>query len=263
MGKLVNTLIVEPRSLVCQALVSLMQSHSYHVVGGIASTADIDSDVLDADAPKLVILGGLPIEEAATAAGRIRELWPETKIVHLFEHDSSADFQVLLASEIDGCIPLSASPDTLIGTLQQIIAVDFKMLVLRSAKGLLGCEAAPRSAGAERLPFAPAVMEARKGSFDNSFSMRVRHGLSEREEQILRDLVKGHSNKIIARKREMAEATVKVNMKSILRKTRMANRTQAAIWALENGYGADELHPELPRLEATLQPLEAPQQQAY
>ena len=30
----------------------------------------------------------------------------------------------------------------------------------------------------------------------------------------------------------------------------MANRTQAAIWALENGYGADEPHPELPRLEA-------------
>ena len=41
-----------------------MQSHSYQVVGGIASTADIDSDALVADAPKLVILGGLPIEAA-------------------------------------------------------------------------------------------------------------------------------------------------------------------------------------------------------
>jgi len=49
-------------------------------------------------------------------------------------------------------------------------------------------------------------------------------------------------------------------LKSILRKVRMANRTQAAIWALENGYGTDDLHPELPRLEAALQPLEAPQQ---
>jgi two-component system nitrate/nitrite response regulator NarL len=37
----------------------------------------------------------------------------------------------------------------------------------------------------------------------------------------------------------------------------MANRTQAAIWALENGYRAEGLHPELPRLEATLQPAEA------
>src|SRR5215813_10623698 len=122
MGKLVNTLIIEPRSLVCQALVSLMQSHSYHVVGGIASTADIDSDLLVADAPKLVILGGSPIEEAAISASRIRERWPETKIVYLSEHESSTNLQVLLASEIDGSIPLSASPDALIGTLQQIMA---------------------------------------------------------------------------------------------------------------------------------------------
>ena len=69
--------------------------------------------------------------------------------------------------------------------------------------------------------------------------MRVRHGLSEREEQILKGLVKGLSNKIIARKLDIAEATVKVHMKSILRKIRVANRTQAAVWALERGYGVD------------------------
>jgi len=113
-----------------------------------------------------------------------------------------------------------------------------------------------------RLPIAAVVTneEARNGALDGSFSNRVRHGLSEREEQILRDLVKGLSNKLIARKLDIAEATVKVHMKSILRKIRMANRTQAAIWAVENGYGAEGPHPELPRLEATLQPSEAPRQ---
>jgi two-component system nitrate/nitrite response regulator NarL len=104
--------------------------------------------------------------------------------------------------------------------------------------------------------------EAQNGAFDGSFSIRVRHGLSEREEQILRDLVKGLSNKIIARKLDIAEATVKVHMKSILRKIRVANRTQAAIWALENGYAANNLHPELPRLEATLQPAPRTEAQA-
>ena len=113
---------------------------------------------------------------------------------------------------------------------------------------------------AARLPIAPNE-ETRIGAFD-SFSIRVRHGLSEREEQVLRDLVKGRSNKIIARKLDIAEATVKVHMKSVLRKIRVANRTQAAIWALENGYGADDVHPELPRLEATLQPIEAPRTEA-
>ena len=103
-----------------------------------------------------------------------------------------------------------------------------------------------------RLPIAAVVTseEARNDASDGSFSIRVRHGLSEREEQVLRDLVRGLPNKMIARKRDMAEATVKVHMKSILRKLRVANRTQGAIWAVENGYGADRLHPELPRLAA-------------
>jgi two-component system, NarL family, nitrate/nitrite response regulator NarL len=256
MGERIATLIIEPRSLVRQGLVSLMASHSYHVIGGVGSAADIDSSLLVADVPRLVILGALPAEEAAPAASCIRKLWPDTKIVLLFERASSTDYQNWQASEIDGCIPLSVSPDVLIGTLQQILDGDLKILVH---------EAASRSVIAlpsARLPIAPVVTheETRTGAFDGSFSIRVRHGLSEREEQVLRDLVKGLPNKTIARKRDIAEATVKVHLKSILRKIRMANRTQAAIWALENGYGAQDLHPELPRLEATLQPLEAPRQ---
>ena len=70
-------------------------------------------------------------------------------------------------------------------------------------------------------------------------SLRNHHGLSEREAQILDGLVKGHANKVIARTCEIAEATVKVHMKSILRKIRVDNRTQAAIWAMANGYAAD------------------------
>jgi two-component system nitrate/nitrite response regulator NarL len=246
----IAALIIEPRSLVCEALVSLMASHSYHLIGGVASTADIDSSLLVADVPKLVILGALPVEEATAAASRIRELWPEAKIVLLFEHALSADFQKLLASEIDGCIPFSASPDVLVGSLRQIIAADFKMLVLRTTKYSTDHEAAFRSVTA--LPSGPVPIatsvERRNDTFDGSISMRVRHSLSEREEQILKSVVKGHPNKIIARRLDIAEATVKVHMKSILRKVRMANRTQAAIWALENGYGVDSVHPELPRL---------------
>ena len=65
-----------------------MTSHSYHVVGGVASTADIDRSLLVADEPKLVILGALSAEEATTAANCIRMLWPETKIILLFERAS-------------------------------------------------------------------------------------------------------------------------------------------------------------------------------
>ena len=56
--------------------------------------------------------------------------------------------------------------------------------------------------------------------------------LSAREHCILRCLIEGDSNKIIARKIDIAEATVKVHVKALLRKIRVNNRTQAAVWGM-------------------------------
>jgi DNA-binding NarL/FixJ family response regulator len=67
--------------------------------------------------------------------------------------------------------------------------------------------------------------------------------LSPREKSILRCLVEGDSNKCIARKIDIAEATVKVHVKAILRKIRVQNRTQAAIWGMKNGSPANNNSP--------------------
>jgi two-component system, NarL family, nitrate/nitrite response regulator NarL len=58
--------------------------------------------------------------------------------------------------------------------------------------------------------------------------------LSGREKCILRCVIEGYSNKSIARKIDITEATVKVHVKAIFRKIHVNNRTQAAIWAIEN-----------------------------
>ncbi len=57
--------------------------------------------------------------------------------------------------------------------------------------------------------------------------------LSPREHQILQCLIAGHPNKVIARELDIAEATVKVHIKGLLRKVKASNRTQAAIWAMK------------------------------
>jgi two-component system nitrate/nitrite response regulator NarL len=46
---------------------------------------------------------------------------------------------------------------------------------------------------------------------------------------------------VIARELGLAEATVKVHVKAILRKVKVSNRTQAAMWAQQhmNGYPQD------------------------
>jgi two-component system nitrate/nitrite response regulator NarL len=60
--------------------------------------------------------------------------------------------------------------------------------------------------------------------------------LTERQKIILCCLLKGDTNKIIARQIAITEATVKVHVKMILRKINVQNRTQAAIWAMNHGY---------------------------
>jgi two-component system nitrate/nitrite response regulator NarL len=64
--------------------------------------------------------------------------------------------------------------------------------------------------------------------------------LSERERFILRCIIEGDSNKHVARRLNIAEATVKVHVKAILRKIDVRNRTQAAMWAMSR-HGNDLL----------------------
>lgn len=59
--------------------------------------------------------------------------------------------------------------------------------------------------------------------------------LSLRELDVLCCLMAGFSNKQIARQLDICEATVKVHVKAILRKLKVMNRTQAAIWGKSHG----------------------------
>ncbi|WP_407120047.1 LuxR C-terminal-related transcriptional regulator [Bradyrhizobium sp. STM 3561] len=67
--------------------------------------------------------------------------------------------------------------------------------------------------------------------------------LSPRQKTILRCVVEGESNKSIARKIDIAESTVKVHVKAILRKIGVHNRTQAAIWGISNELNEDTNSP--------------------
>jgi two-component system nitrate/nitrite response regulator NarL len=63
--------------------------------------------------------------------------------------------------------------------------------------------------------------------------------LTDRERQILRCLLNGYSNKLIARVLEITEGTVKVHLKTLMKKISAVNRTQAALWARSQGIGED------------------------
>ena len=59
--------------------------------------------------------------------------------------------------------------------------------------------------------------------------------LTDRELQVLTLLVTGMSNQEIARTLEIKEGTVRIHVGNILNKLQLANRTQAALYALREG----------------------------
>ena len=226
-----STLIVEPRFLVREALVCLMKTHSYRVVGAVPSALDIDEAAIT-NAPKLAILAPNSLASAPAEASAIKRLWPETKIMLLFEEASAADLDKMLTLQIDACMPFFVSPDAFVGVLERIEETGLRMLLMGRSLGTL---ASGPASGLQQPGETQLIRSDRNLRSGTATGVRQ---LSDREQQILKDLAKGHSNKVIARTCSLAEATVKVHLKSILRKTRLANRTQAAIWAVENGYAA-------------------------
>lgn len=59
-------------------------------------------------------------------------------------------------------------------------------------------------------------------------------GLTEQERRILDKIAAGLSNKLIARELDIAEGTVKVHVKHLLRKLKFRSRVEAAVWAVAN-----------------------------
>ncbi len=68
-------------------------------------------------------------------------------------------------------------------------------------------------------------------------------GLSPREDRILELIAKGMTNKGIARELGCAEATIKVHIKHLMRKTRVRNRTQAAMLMRQEAAPASTMAP--------------------
>jgi two-component system nitrate/nitrite response regulator NarL len=98
-------------------------------------------------------------------------------------------------------------------------------LILIDAR-LWSQELQPRS---EERPSPPLQNDIVLEVADEQFALKQ---LSARELAILERIVRGDSNKQVARYFEIAEPTVKAHVKAIFAKIGASNRTQAAIWAL-------------------------------
>lgn len=84
---------------------------------------------------------------------------------------------------------------------------------------------------------APAVAERLMREVAAGTPTAHRTDLTLRERDVLRLIARGMSNREIARELTVAEKTVKTHVSSVLSKLGVADRTQAALYAVEHGLG--------------------------
>ena len=205
-----RTILIETNRLFREGLKQLLNGTRFEV-GAEFNTVDLALTAAEtAETPDLVISGQAVTDEADLHA--LREVFPTAKIVVLADGLSVEALRAAMGGGADGFLSKSVSPEALIQSLQLV---------------MLGEKVFPTNLAAMLLDMTAAGPQ---------HSVR---GLSPREQEILQALVTGASNKVIAYKLGITEATVKVHLKTLLRKIDVNNRTQAAIWAMNNGFTAD------------------------
>ena len=153
------------------------------------------------------------IEYNAIAAIRLR--FPNVKVVVLADSVTTPHSEMALKNGVVGFLSKQIAPTVLRHSLELV---------------LMGEPVFPITVTQRVRPSLPSSLAADVVKPSAQISL----GLSNREKQILKCLVTGLPNKLIARELDIAEATVKVHLRALLRKIKAQNRTQAAIWAIEN-----------------------------
>ncbi len=171
--------------------------------------------------PDIIIIDAAFCNEDSDAVRLVRQSAGQARIVILaYDTDLNAISSDHIMT-VDGVLTFGITSEAMIDSLRLIQKGE--RVVPRELMHALLARAAEESA--EGAP--KAVPVPRQGRSQAP---------SPRETEILQHLLQGDSNKMIARELGITEATVKVHLKGLLRKISASNRTQAAIWALNNGY---------------------------
>jgi two-component system, NarL family, nitrate/nitrite response regulator NarL len=153
----------------------------------------------------------------------LKKQHPEARVVVIADEFSLDCMMAVLQSGADGYCLSTVDCEVLVKYLDLVMLGE----TVFPAAMFLGSLAAN-----EKLPRIEAATAERAENLERLTVNSPIRTLSSREAEILHCLMQGAPNKIIARKLEVAEATVKVHIKAILRKIRVTNRTQAAMWAV-------------------------------
>ncbi|MBW6532787.1 LuxR C-terminal-related transcriptional regulator [Sphingomonas citri] len=224
----IGLLIVSPNEIEGEGLRRLLGGERFDVIGVARSCAA----ACDAAVPDLVLLRAPP-GEATGMCRDARARWPQVRLAVMARACESAAVAEAIQAGADGYLSIETSVAGLTEMLKLIVLGE-KLVPSQVVNELASL----------RLEAATVEPEIDLGDVN----------VSERELEILQGLIQGEPNKVISRRLSITEATVKVHVKSILRKLHVLNRTQAAVWALSRGLAQPSDGAVSPRVAAAAEP---------
>lgn len=213
-----RVMVVDDHTLFRRGLIALLGAEpSLQVVGEAADAAEALARA-PALSPQVILLDNhLPGATGIDALPGLREAVPGVRVLMLTVSEDERDLARALTAGASGYLLKTAEADQLVAAIRRA----------HEGESVISPEMTTKLVSALRHSVAPSAPAA----------ATPLASLSPRELDILRALASGGSNKEIARRLDIAEATVKVHVQNVLRKLELPSRVHAALFAVENGLG--------------------------
>src|SRR3954469_139466 len=225
-------ILVGPNTLFRDGLSRILAGTPFRVLSSAARAEDLSFSAPE-KRPTLIILEDAGGCDTASEVAHLREHFPHARIAVLAGTFDLEQFKAVFRAGASTYLLTSVTSEALVSALS---------LAMADHVVLPASVVAPLCDGADPRPAAPqlehsnesagAIEAERERLYVPGLKAEPRRLFSSREGDILQGIARGDTNKHIARRYDIAEATVKVHVKAILRKIGVQNRTQAAIWAL-------------------------------